>query len=527
MKMYEEIKNYNKSYVYEQYQRIVEEPKDYEKITRVKMLEAIFEIYKNPDNIIDICTTRELKCLKRVMDNPLALVNINQYDKLSSKYWNEQYEWERKTLQNKFLLDCNFNGESYIPDEIIDFVQKALKKVKWNTQKKMDELNELLVSYCKIQGVALLNVVCEFASGITGLNPEVVWNHTLDSKLFNYYVFITMKKIEGFESKMPIAIFQDDYWIADEIEKQRKLQGIAGNQLIDIRTYKNIFYYDFDINNPKIKKFLIEIKRLPFFRDTALERIREYAMLNIDRKPLKDMIRNVPILRYFDLIKFFNVLDEAMDEMPSGALNGYTPNQAKEIKMKNEKLQMDKEIRYVKQRNACLSKKDAELFYKIYFGLLEYTNQKYKIKEHFKIYNHIHIDPSKMNDIIDKFWEEKEQLVLEFCKINPYRFSQEELELADAFKKGIRNIFVIARYELEDTAFIGEDRIYMVKGIHDNIDEIISYKQLPYVVMTSIIPFKGNLIYDGIIQGTNIKMGNEFDEMVEREYDGLMKYYHL
>ena len=30
-----------------------------------------------------------------------------------------------------------------------------------------------------------------------------------------------------------------------------------------------------------------------------------------------------------------------------------------------------------------------------------------------------------------------------------------------------------------------------------------------------------------MLQGINIKTGCEFDEMVEREYDLMMKYYHL
>lgn len=37
MKMYDEINGFRKEYVYEQYTRIVEDFKDYEKITKVKM----------------------------------------------------------------------------------------------------------------------------------------------------------------------------------------------------------------------------------------------------------------------------------------------------------------------------------------------------------------------------------------------------------------------------------------------------------------------------------------------------------
>lgn len=41
---------------------------------------------------------------------------------------------------------------------------------------------------------------------------------------------------------------------------------------------------------------------------------------------------------------------------------------------------MDKE----RQTNACLSKKDAYTYYKLYFALLEYTNDLYKISDKVK-----------------------------------------------------------------------------------------------------------------------------------------------
>lgn len=158
MKMFDEIKFLKKSYVYEQYTRIVKETKDYEKITKMKMLSAIYEVYDNPTNIIDICTTRELKYLKMILENQSVT--------------DDKYDWERINLIQKFLLESDFHEENAIPEEIVDKVKDALKRVNWQEKKKIDDLNELLVSYCKIQGSALLNTVCQFASGITGIDRK-------------------------------------------------------------------------------------------------------------------------------------------------------------------------------------------------------------------------------------------------------------------------------------------------------------------------------------------------------------------
>lgn len=528
MRMYDEINGFRKEYVYEQYTRIVEDFKDYEKITKTKMLNAIYKVYDNPDNIVDICTTKELKYLKMVLDNKLKTDDLlKNPEKYEIKYLDEKYNWERENLYHKFLLDYDYYKESYIPEEILDKVKIALKRVNWSEKKKKDDLNELLVSYCKMQGTALLNTVCQFASGITEIDFEVIYNHMLNDKLFNYYVFIVTKNIDGLGENIPIAIFQDYYEIQDELDKQRKKQGLAGDKKIDLRIFKTLFYNDFDINNPKIKKFLNELEHLPFFWNSAIKLIREYAMLNIDRDSLKETIKSVPALQYIDLTGFFKTLDEAMDEMPSGALNGYTPNEAKKIKSKQVNIQINKAKRYVKQQNACIPRKDAKLFYKIYFGLLEFTNKKYKISNNVKIYNHNGINPFEIKEIVDKYWKNKDTITLEFCLANPYKFNKEELSIASKFKNGIRSTFIISRYELEYTAFMEKDKIYMIKGINDNIDNIIPYNKLPHVAITSIIPFKDNLVYDGMLFGMNIRMGNEFDEMIEREYDSMMKYYHL
>ena len=116
MKMYERINWYKKEYVHEQYSRIVEHFKDYDKITKKKMLESIYKVYNDSNNIIDICTTRELKYLKMLLDK-----KNNMKDLLGNKY-----EWERKILRNKFLVQDDYD-QVFIPDEIIDKVKIAIK----------------------------------------------------------------------------------------------------------------------------------------------------------------------------------------------------------------------------------------------------------------------------------------------------------------------------------------------------------------------------------------------------------------
>ena len=64
----QEINHYRKEVVYSQFFRICF-PDDviYEKITRKQMVELIIQQY-TPENIVDVCTVKELKLLKRIVD---------------------------------------------------------------------------------------------------------------------------------------------------------------------------------------------------------------------------------------------------------------------------------------------------------------------------------------------------------------------------------------------------------------------------------------------------------------------------
>lgn len=110
------------------------------------------------------------------------------------------------------------------------------------------------------------------------------------------------------------------------------------------------------------------------------------------------------------------------------------------------------------------------------------------------------------------FWENKDVIVLEFCLANPYKFNNEELRITSDFKKGIRDLFIIVKFYEEYTAIMNMEKTYMIKGINDNLDNIISYKNLPQTVITTIIPFKNVLIYDGVFLNFEINMGNNFEK---------------
>ena len=88
----QEINHYRKEVVYSQFFRICF-PDDviYEKITRKQMVELIIQQY-TPENIVDVCTVKELKLLKRIVENNYKEVDVHSMP------------FEKVALYRKYLL---------------------------------------------------------------------------------------------------------------------------------------------------------------------------------------------------------------------------------------------------------------------------------------------------------------------------------------------------------------------------------------------------------------------------------------
>ena len=64
---------------------------------------------------------------------------------------------------------------------------------------KKDSLTELLVTYCKIQGSVLSDVIQTLEEGILNISNQIITKYLFKSKISNYYVFLLYKNIDGKE----------------------------------------------------------------------------------------------------------------------------------------------------------------------------------------------------------------------------------------------------------------------------------------------------------------------------------------
>lgn len=92
------------------------------KITRTQMVELIIQQY-TPENIVDVCTVKELKFLKRIVENNYKEVDVHSMP------------FEKMALYRKYLL-----FENEIPDELKESVTEALKLENFNQKKNKRNL---------------------------------------------------------------------------------------------------------------------------------------------------------------------------------------------------------------------------------------------------------------------------------------------------------------------------------------------------------------------------------------------------
>lgn len=144
-----------------------------------------------------------------------------------------------------------------------------------------------------------------------------------------------------------------------------------------------------------------------------------------------------------------------------------------------------------------LEQSDTELFYQLWFPLLDYVNRKYQVRPEAgridrkhgvtardakAIANHLWTHMGILEDYLAEaeLPEEHRQIVAGWRQCKPGRYLLER-----HLKKG--SVFI----SMEDGG------VYMVKGLYLTWEEIIG--NAPVLLDAVLIPFRGNIISDGLV----------------------------
>lgn len=504
MKLKEEFVRSSKEFVYEMYLSLVYDPKDYEKITRSKMLDAIIEEYSQPGYLYYICTERELQFLKW-MKTRKKKPTVSEYEK---------YQWEIGELNKKCILS---NSTYEIFEEQRKNVEDALSYYKKNEQEKRinDQLVIFIISNVKTNVQMLTKALTNLVNSLFNLDDEGI-NMLLGHPLIHFYCGFYEEYFEFSNNKEEIIFYREYYDFIDDVVELRKQFGIAGSKKCNLLDNLYIFYYGFPLQNKTVKKMYDMVKKEPY-DDLIFLIIDEMRVLN-DRKNLDKL---------FPDSRKRKIVNDALDEMPCAVMNGFTPKEY--LKQKERELILNLKFDKIPQNNAHLCKKAADQFYKLYFALLEYTNKKYQIVPGLKrIYKQEGLDATQLSSINDYLWQHK-NIIDEFICDNEYHFNEEELETINGFKTAITSDhFIVVGFEREYTKILSKDgKIYMVKGIRADFDKIIDPESIPLVIQTTLLMYQGYIIFNSFFSSMNVTFGNDIKGAILNDYNNGIKYYHL
>ena len=235
----QEINHYRKEVVYSQFFRICF-PDDviYEKITRKQMVELIIQQY-TPENIVDVCTVKELKLLKRIVENNYKEVDVHSM------------LFEKVALYRKYLL-----FEDEIPDELKESVTEALKLVEFDQKEKQDEPLLCLIGFIRSCGAIDPMVVQRQAQkyGLDLRNLET-------NPLFNFWTYYTFDYLMPDDTYGEAILYYDSIPYMDVIANTRLDYELMAPVFLKPESYLSIFYNGYDDTDPDVHALFDHFKK--------------------------------------------------------------------------------------------------------------------------------------------------------------------------------------------------------------------------------------------------------------------------
>ena len=479
-----------KDYIYDLYSNVIKTPKNYDKISRKKMCLEVLNYIQN-------------NCLE-------SLITYDEYaplNQLANNSFDNNKEKIYKKLSNRMLVVRDFETqETVILDEFKETIQTKLLEINIDKLKKRKETDMIISGIIKSYGTLSLKhfKIClkhYFHRDIFSclVNTDYFLQY-YDYDILECYEFILDKRFNFYFDEMMSAYHQFDSQFNDFYFLPKK-------------SIKSIYQYDIDLNKKANKDLYDKLQELPvYLQNNILEKVLLYTHVQavIDQ----DFLSCYSI--YNDTyIELLPIIKKATKYIPGAIFHGLSEQQFLK-KYKNMKSE------------AKLSEEDAFLFFKIYFALLEYVNKKYHIQPLLKaIYQQTDLPPNLLLPIRDYLFEHLE-IIDDFINDNPYHLTDDELELAYNFKYSISDMFIIMQYDREYAYLLGKHANFAIKGLHSTIEEVIPTYDLPYISLMHLIPFKDNIVYDGIItQEVSLHLSKNIINTFNEEFKNNITYYTI
>ncbi|MHB1709709.1 MAG: hypothetical protein ACYCT2_09585 [Thermoplasmataceae archaeon] len=174
-----------------------------------------------------------------------------------------------------------------------------------------------------------------------------------------------------------------------------------------------------------------------------------------------------------------------------------------------------------KIQQSNLTDSDISEFFRIYQNLLLFTATKMKFINTMDG-NHFTDFPGEKQFEIHKFLYANIKILQEFIEKNPSNLNSNDMETVREWRNFVSGDFYLIKYEGRRGLFMKtsehETIVYSASPLYDSFQDILVNKP-PLMVNTVLLPFKGMIIYDGMISPFNIYFGPGARKGIRQEFD--------
>ena len=488
MRFIEYAKNMEKPVLYDSYQRIYYDCKNYNKVTRTTMAKEIIDYYLEDNYFFSsIITDNELDILKRLLNGKNKIEKAEDFSKIFK-------------LQQKCIVYGDDTDSYYIFDEFVE----PLEKIKNSKRNRNDDFLYLALGILKAIGTLPYHVYIKMLSQFIKDNDSEMVKKFLESQaVFQFEIYL----YDDPQLKTSMISYSDYLVLDDEIKKVKGEKAMGGNLALDINLFKDL-YADLLPNCLKETKELykaIDNEHVIYACAVGLENARITADIESVEK----------LIELFDDDNTKKIIMNLFKKLPSPALNGRTYEQWQKTKKEVQEAKKSL-INEIQTSKSLLKPYQVQRFYDAYLSLIAYTNKNHKVvkKDLSTLVNNHHFDKKKFDKYIvkvDEYIWNNPKIIDEYLRDNPYNMSQKDLALIRSFKKFKTGLMVICGYHNDGTEILDvkERKIYFVKGLGSKIVEVVGGCRLPLLVEMTLVPYEDVITYTGYINKITIDVGSE------------------
>jgi hypothetical protein len=169
-----------------------------------------------------------------------------------------------------------------------------------------------------------------------------------------------------------------------------------------------------------------------------------------------------------------------------------------------------------------LDRNDGEKFFRLWWNLLFYANQKLDIIKDVPLPDAFSIFPSELTaEVRNKIWEEDSTILASYILENPNKLSSDDIGILKGWRKRLKNSFLVLKEYKNFTVFMADGKCYGVISLSKPISELVY--AIPAFVEAVLLPFRGKIIYDSILASRNISFGAGMRKGFNAEFQEVKK----